>query len=148
MFDTLYEDEPPTGDSQEARNLASGESEIASPGDLPSGEMTGEQGPPSGAAEALRLAPLVEEWWEAGAGSAQIRAALTDGLPRRLYSAAAIVENRLQRKRPSGAGAPEPVTTVEAELRRPGAAAYREAAWRAAGGGIARALPRGQAAPA
>ncbi|MER5215755.1 hypothetical protein ABT063_35840 [Streptomyces sp. NPDC002838] len=176
VFDTPYEDEPPTGESQEAQNLASGESEVAPSGDLPSGEKTGEQEPPSpppepapsertalaakllgslgrteprltlGAAEALRLAPLVEEWWEAGASSAQIRAALTDGLPRRLYSAAAIVENRLRRKRPAGPSATEPVTTVEVELRKPGASAYREAARR--GGAIARALLRGQAAPA
>ncbi|PAZ13898.1 hypothetical protein CLM62_20620 [Streptomyces sp. SA15] len=184
VFDTPYEDEPPTGESPEAQNLASGESEIAPSGDLPSGEKTGEQEPPSppppaepdpqpeaavGERTALAakllgslgrtetpahprrrrgavLAPLVEEWWEAGASSTQIRAALTDGLPRRMYSAAAIVENRLRRKRPAGASATEPVTTVEVDLRKPGASAYREAARR--GGAIARALLRGQAAPA
>ncbi|MEU5094550.1 hypothetical protein [Streptomyces sp. NPDC020996] len=104
-----------------------------------------------GAADALRLAPLVEEWWDAGASSAQVRAALTDGLPSRLYSAAAIVENRLRRKRPAGpaASTTAPVTAVEvvaAEVRRPGPSAYREAARR--GGALARALLRGQPAPA
>lgn len=96
-----------------------------------------------GAAEALRLAPLVEAWWDAGASSAQVRAALTDGLPRRLYSARALVENRLRRKCPVGP-AVEPVTTVQVELRKPGASGYREAAQR--GGALARALLRGRPA--
>ncbi|GAA3807750.1 hypothetical protein ACFS5L_28380 [Streptomyces phyllanthi] len=98
-----------------------------------------------GAAEALRLAPLVEEWWELGATSAQVRAALTGGLPRPLYSARALVEDRLRRKRPA-APATAPVTTVEVECRKPGASAYREAAQR--GGALARALLRGRAVPA
>ncbi|MEV0172708.1 hypothetical protein AB0I00_16520 [Streptomyces sp. NPDC050803] len=97
-----------------------------------------------GAAEALRLAPLVEAWWDAGASSAQVRAALTDGLPRRVYSASALVENRLRRKRPVVAAVP--VTTVGVELRRPGTTACREAAQR--GGALARALLRGLPAPA
>ncbi|MEW2113858.1 hypothetical protein AB0945_01450 [Streptomyces sp. NPDC005474] len=116
-----------------------------------------------GAAEALRLAPLVEEWWAAGASSAQVRAALTQGLPPRLHSPRALVENRLCRKRPAppadeavgseaGAGAAAgstaptvaPVTTVE--IRKPGAPGYREAARR--GGALARALLQGRALPA
>jgi hypothetical protein len=101
-----------------------------------------------GAAEALRLAPLVEEWWDAGASSAQVRAALTDGLPRRVYSARSLIENRLRRKRPAAAAAEGPaavpVTTVEVQMRKPGADAYREAAQR--GGALARALLRGRAA--
>ncbi|MGW3725322.1 hypothetical protein [Streptomyces sp. NPDC000851] len=36
-FDTPYEDEPPTGDSEEAQSLASGESGSASSGTPPSG---------------------------------------------------------------------------------------------------------------
>ena len=67
------------------------------------------------------------------------------GLPARVYSAVAIVENRLRRKRPGAPTAP-PVTTVEAELRRPGAAGFREAAQR--GGAMVRAMLRGQPAPA
>ncbi|MBZ9645204.1 hypothetical protein [Streptomyces sp. PSKA30] len=98
-----------------------------------------------GAAEALRLAPLVEEWWDVGATSAQVRAALTDGLPRRVFSPRALVENRLRRKRPDASTA-LPVTTVQVEIRKPGASAYREAARR--GGALARALLRGQPAPA
>lgn len=110
-----------------------------------------------GAVEALRLAPLVEEWWAAGASSAQVRAALTQGLPSRLYSPGAIVENRLRRKRPAAPAAAVaesagqvdestavPVTTVE--IRKPGAAGYREAARR--GGAMARALLQGRPAPA
>ncbi|MFD7404127.1 hypothetical protein ACFV7R_15930 [Streptomyces sp. NPDC059866] len=177
VFDTPYEDEPPTGDSEEAQNLASGESESTPSGAPPSGEKTGEQEPPSppspdshapsertalaakllgslgrtdprltlGAAEALRLAPLVEAWWDAGASSAQVRAALTDGLPSPVYSPRALVENRLRRKRPDASTAP-PVTTVQVEIRKPGASVYREAARR--GGALARALLRGQPAPA
>uniref|UniRef100_A0AAU2A018 Helix-turn-helix domain-containing protein n=1 Tax=Streptomyces sp. NBC_00093 TaxID=2975649 RepID=A0AAU2A018_9ACTN len=92
-----------------------------------------------GADDALRLAPLVEEWWAAGASSAQVRAALTQGLPRRLYSPRAIIEDRLTRKRPVAPAAEPagPVTTVE--IRKPGVAGgYREAARR--GGAEVRAL--------
>ncbi|MFI9648878.1 hypothetical protein ACIHAA_21560 [Streptomyces sp. NPDC052040] len=98
-----------------------------------------------GAADALRLAPLVEEWWDAGATSAQVRAALTDGLPSRVHSPRALLENRLRRKRPSPP-VTEPVTTVGVESRTPGATAYREAARR--GGALALSLLRGHPAPA
>ncbi|WP_234336813.1 hypothetical protein [Streptomyces xylophagus] len=66
-----------------------------------------------------------------------------DGLPRRMYSAAAIVENRLRRKCPA-APAAMPVTTVHVEPRKPGASGYREAAQR--GGALARALLQGRPA--
>jgi hypothetical protein len=206
VFDTPYDDEPPAGEPEKVENLASGESEVAGAGALPSGEKTREQEPPSpppepepegkgkgkgkggrevaptartalaakllgslgraeprlalGGAEALRLAPLVEEWWERGATSAQVRSALTQGLPSPVYSARALVENRLRRKRPAApeptgpagpAGPAEPseptaapATTVEirtVDFRRPGATAYREAARR--GGALARALLSG-----
>ncbi|MFI6404930.1 hypothetical protein [Streptomyces sp. NPDC050548] len=173
VFDTPYEDEPPAGEEEKVENLASGQSAVAPSDALPSGEKTREQEPPSpppqaelsertalaarllgslggseprltlGAAEALRLAPLVEEWWERGATSVQVRAALTDGLPRRMYSAAAIVENRLRRKCPASQ-ATAPVTTVRVEPRKPGASGYREAAQR--GGALARALLQGRPA--
>lgn len=102
-----------------------------------------------GAADALRLAPLVEEWWDAGASSAQVRAALTQGLPSPLYSPRAVVENRLRRKcpaRPAPAAEPvAPVTTVE--IRKPGpSGGYREAARR--GGAEVRALLRQRQRPA
>ncbi|WP_329274887.1 hypothetical protein [Streptomyces sp. NBC_01451] len=117
-----------------------------------------------GAAEALRLAPLVEEWWAAGASSTEVRAALTQGLPSPLYSPRAIVENRLRRKRPAApAGAVVPVAAVAeaagqvparptavpvttVEIRKPGATGYRDAARR--GGALARALLQGRPAPA
>jgi hypothetical protein len=217
VFDTPYDNEPPAGEPEKVENLASGESDVAGAGALPSGEKTREQEPPSpppepeakpkpkgkgkgkgrgrgkderevaptertalaakllgslgraeprlalGGAEALRLAPLVEEWWERGATSAQVRSALTQGLPFPVYSARALVENRLRRKRPAApeptgpagsagpAGPAEaseptaaPATTVEirtVDFRRPGATAYREAARR--GGALARALLSG-----
>ncbi|KPI21417.1 hypothetical protein OK074_7382 [Actinobacteria bacterium OK074] len=206
VFDTPYDDEPPPGETEKVRNLASGVSDSAASGPLPSGEKTGGQEPPSpaaapapassarvesepvgpvsqrtalaarllgslrrsdarlglGVADALRLAPLVEEWWELGATNSDVRAALTQGLPRAVYSPAALVADRLRRKRPGGAPAvkaaaespataspapsPAPVTTVAVEIRKPGATAYRAAAQR--GGALARALLRGQAAPA
>ncbi|MGW5608057.1 hypothetical protein ACWEWI_18525 [Streptomyces sp. NPDC003753] len=181
VFDTPYEDEPPSGESEESQNPASGESADAPSDAPPPGEKTGEEEPPSpppsappsppaapgertalaakllgslgrahprltlGAEDALRLAPLVEEWWDAGASSAQVRAALTDGLPPRVYSPRALIENRLRRKRPAPPTV-GPVTTVEVETRTPGASAYREAARR--GGALAWALLRGRAAPA
>ncbi|MER6086636.1 hypothetical protein [Streptomyces bluensis] len=70
-----------------------------------------------GAAEARHLAPLVEEWWDLGATSAQVRAALTDGWLRRVPSARAVIEDRLHRRRPT-APTPLPVTTVEVRGRR------------------------------
>ncbi|WP_329365912.1 hypothetical protein [Streptomyces sp. NBC_01483] len=205
VFDTPYDNEPPAGEPEKVENLASGESDVAGAGALPSGEKTREQEPPSpppepeakpkpkpkgrgrgrgkderevaptertalaakllgslgraeprlalGGAEALRLAPLVEDWWERGATSAQVRSALTQGLPSPVYSARALVEDRLRRKRPAAPESAEPTaapaTTVEirtVDFRRPGASAYREAARR--GGALARALLSGRPEPA
>lgn len=53
------------------------------------------------AAEVRHLAPLVEEWWDLGATSAQVRAALTDGWLRRVPSARAVIEDRLRHRRPA-----------------------------------------------
>ncbi|MET7679128.1 hypothetical protein [Streptomyces sp. NPDC005423] len=177
VFDTPYEDGPPAGEEEKVENLASGELADAPSDALPSGEQTREQEPPSpppeaelsertalaakllgslgrteprltlGAADAVRLAPLVEEWRERGATSAQVRAAPTDGLPRRMYSPGAIVENRPRRKCPPApipAPAAAPVATAGGESRKPGATAYREAARR--GGELARALLQGRPA--
>ncbi|WP_327695796.1 hypothetical protein [Streptomyces sp. NBC_00459] len=173
------EEEPPSPPSADAPSAetAAGEVPPAEPG-APPGERTAlaarllgslsrtEPRLALGAAEALRLAPLVEEWWAAGASSAQVRAALTQGLPSRLYSPRAIVEDRLRRKCPaapaaavapvaaavesagraaSGATTAVPVTTVE--IRKPDASgSYRDAARR--GGALARALLQGRPAPA
>ncbi|MFJ8636852.1 hypothetical protein [Streptomyces sp. NPDC093568] len=53
--------------------------------------------------EALRLAPLVEEWWRRGASSAEVRAAVTWGAPERVRSASGHIEARLRGGlRPSG----------------------------------------------
>lgn len=78
------------------------------------------------AAEALRLAPLVEEWWRRGASSAQVRAAVTGGWPRWVRSAYGHVEARLRGGmcRPVAARA-VPVTAVEVDLRRQGWIAWR-----------------------
>ncbi|MFJ8645537.1 hypothetical protein ACIRNI_05380 [Streptomyces sp. NPDC093546] len=99
----------------------------AAPGPLPKGERTREEEPPSraaalltslgrteprlamGAAEAAPLRALVEEWWAAGATDAVIREALTSGLPARVHAPAALVADRLRRKKP----APRPAAALE-----------------------------------
>ncbi|WKK26274.1 hypothetical protein QZH56_12165 [Streptomyces olivoreticuli] len=47
-----------------------------------------------------RLAPLAGEWFQRGACLAEVREALTGGLPDHVHSAAGIIRNRLLRKMP------------------------------------------------
>ncbi|MGW1073536.1 hypothetical protein [Streptomyces sp. NPDC002537] len=47
-----------------------------------------------------RLAPLAGEWFQRGACIAEVREALTGGLPAHIHSAAGIIRNRLLRKMP------------------------------------------------
>ncbi|MBT1092443.1 MULTISPECIES: hypothetical protein [unclassified Streptomyces] len=54
------------------------------------------------AAEALRLAPLVEAWWRRGASNAEVRAAVTWGAPCSMRSAYDHIEARLAGGRPDG----------------------------------------------
>ncbi|WP_405614501.1 hypothetical protein [Streptomyces sp. NBC_01508] len=61
-----------------------------------------------GTAEAVRLAPLVGEWREAGASDAQLRAALTGRLPAPVLSAAGLLADRLRRKTPVRPPRPTP----------------------------------------
>ncbi|WP_405796369.1 hypothetical protein [Streptomyces sp. NBC_01506] len=61
-----------------------------------------------GTAEAVRLAPLVGEWWEAGASDAQLREALTGGLPVPVLSVPGLLANRLRRKMPVRPPRPAP----------------------------------------
>ncbi|TXL91915.1 hypothetical protein [Streptomyces sp. IB2014 016-6] len=61
-----------------------------------------------GTAEAVRLAPLVGEWREAGASDARLREALTGGLPVRVLSAPGILADRLRRKMPARPPRPTP----------------------------------------
>lgn len=61
-----------------------------------------------GTAEAVRLAPLVGEWREAGASDAQLREALTGGLPSRVLSAPGLLADRLRRKMPTRPRGPVP----------------------------------------
>ncbi|MFE0172575.1 hypothetical protein ACFWZ2_09690 [Streptomyces sp. NPDC059002] len=97
-----------------------------------------------GAAEAVRLAPLVEEWWAVGVSDAGVRAALTQGLPPRVYSAVALLGDRLRRKLPAAPPAPRP-PAEGAETRVPGRPGFVAAAQR--GGVAVRAALRGVAAP-
>ncbi|CAM5637600.1 hypothetical protein GCM10010329_65990 [Streptomyces spiroverticillatus] len=59
-----------------------------------------------GAAEALKLAPLVEVWWERGASDAVLAKALTAGLPATVHSAPKLLADRLRRKCPPVPPAP------------------------------------------
>ncbi|WP_147994805.1 hypothetical protein [Streptomyces sp. uw30] len=78
------------------------------------------------AAEAVRLAPLVEEWWRRGASSAQVRAAVTWGRPRWVGSAYGHAEGRLRSgMRPPAAPTALPVTAVEVDFGKPGGLAWR-----------------------
>ncbi|WP_107123089.1 hypothetical protein [Streptomyces caeruleatus] len=95
--------------------------------------------------EAMRLAPLVEEWWARGAGVARVRAALAYEWPGPVYSAAAHVEACLRRGCPP-APTVSPVTVVEVELRRSDAWSWRSAVRR--GGELVRGLLKGRAVPA
>ncbi|MGA4840584.1 hypothetical protein [Streptomyces sp. G45] len=91
------------------------------------------------AAEAARLAPLVEEWWAVGASAAQVRAALTQGLPERVYAPGALVRDRLERKRPSP---PPAAPSAPVDAREAGAPGFVSAAIR--GAELARTLLRGR----
>ncbi|MBG0853598.1 hypothetical protein I2W78_17530 [Streptomyces spinoverrucosus] len=113
VFDTPYEDEPPTGEPEKVRNPTSGESaESAESGSssqrtLIAARMLGSLALTHpcltlGASQVWRLAPLVVEWWDAGVSSAQLRAVLTDELPRRVHSPGALVESRLRDHHPAG----------------------------------------------
>lgn len=61
-----------------------------------------------GTVEAVRLAPLVEEWRAVGASDAQLRAALTAGLPEAVLSAPGLLADRLRRKMPTPLPPAEP----------------------------------------
>ncbi|WP_116213250.1 hypothetical protein [Streptomyces olivoreticuli] len=52
------------------------------------------------AMDIARLAPLAGEWFQRGACLAEVREALTGGLPDHVHSAAGIIRNRLLRKMP------------------------------------------------
>ncbi|GAA2526693.1 hypothetical protein [Streptomyces koyangensis] len=54
-----------------------------------------------GADEARQLAPLLDEWFAVGADEASVFHLLTSGLPPRVHAAAALVADRLRRKKPA-----------------------------------------------
>ncbi|MFE7273638.1 hypothetical protein [Streptomyces sp. NPDC057623] len=112
VFDTPYEVEPRTGDSEKVP-----ESEAPSRHTVRAAHLLISlrnidprltlDGP-----EALRLAPLVEGWWERGVSSARVRAALAYDWPGPVHSAVAHVEACLVRGCPE-VPTPVPVTAVE-----------------------------------
>jgi len=67
-----------------------------------------------GTVESLALAPLVARWLERGCTERDLAQALLSGLPPRVHSAAALLEDRLKRKLPP---VPEPVSAAVAPRR-------------------------------
>jgi hypothetical protein len=97
-----------------------------------------------GAHDATRLAPYVLEWFARGATAADIRYALTGGLPDKLVSAAGLLENRLTRKMPLPPAPPRPPAPKPAAAPRsqhPDVSTFIEAA--RTGAARARAALRG-----
>ncbi|NUR00350.1 MAG: hypothetical protein HOY79_28615 [Streptomyces sp.] len=137
VFDAPYEAEPPRDETEKVRERhAPGRRTVQAAHLLIS---LGQIDPrlTLDADEALRLAPLVEQWWRRGASSAEVRAALAYGWPGSVHSAPAQLEERLRRARPRRPTA-LPVTDVEVEARRPGVLACWDAMRR--GGAFVRAL--------
>lgn len=95
------------------------------------------------AAEALRLAPLVEGWWERGVSDAEVRAAVVYGGSLPVGPAWAHIEHRL-RQQPPMASTRLLMTPVEVEEQGPGAFAWRELVRR--GGELVRSLVKRRAA--
>ncbi|MGW1744988.1 hypothetical protein ACWCRD_05080 [Streptomyces sp. NPDC002092] len=141
VFDTPYEAEPPTGETQKVRDRgAPGRRTVQAAHLLIS---LGRIDPrlTLDADEALRLAPLVEQWWRRGASSAEVRAALAYGWSGPVHSAPAQLEERLRSARPRRSTALL-VTAVEVEVRRPRVLACWDAVRR--GGVWVRALLGGR----
>ncbi|EGX57361.1 hypothetical protein SZN_23271 [Streptomyces zinciresistens K42] len=122
VFEAPYESGPPTGETGKAarRHVSPGARRaeaarlLLSLGDFDR-RLT------LGGAEALRLAPLVQEWWRRGASSAEVRAAVTWDAPRRVRTGAGYVEARLRvGPRSSVGAAARPATAVEVDFRTPG----------------------------
>jgi hypothetical protein len=59
-----------------------------------------------GAAEMLPLLPLLAEWKAVGASEALVRQVLSEGLPARIFSVAALMKDRLTRKMPGSSEQP------------------------------------------
>ncbi|MFF3817341.1 hypothetical protein ACFYYD_12125 [Streptomyces bluensis] len=123
VFDAPFDIGPPTGETEKVRDPHTPSRRTGLATQLLLSLAQVDHRLALGAAEARHLAPLVEEWWDLGATSAQVRAALTDGWLRRVPSARAVIEDRLRRRRPAAPTA-VPVTTVEVRGRKAGARAW------------------------
>jgi hypothetical protein len=145
VFDRPYEIESPTGETEKVRDPHAPSRHTVRAAHLLISLGRIDPRLTLDATEALRLAPLVEAWWERGLDSARVRAALAYGWPGPVHSASAHVEARLRYGCPV-ASTVLPVTAVEVEFRRPGVSVWREAVRR--GRGLARMLLTGSAAPA
>ncbi|MBA2807877.1 hypothetical protein E0500_010755 [Streptomyces sp. KM273126] len=134
VFETPFDAEPPMGETEKVQDPHTSSRRTRLAVQLLLSLAQVDYRLALGAAEARHLAPLVVEWWDLGATSAQVRAALTDGWLRHVPSARAVIEDRLHRRRPT-APTSLPVTTVEVQGRRSRAYTW----W---------ALLKGRAAPA
>jgi hypothetical protein len=134
VFDAPYEADPPMGETEKL-----GERDARSRRTMRAAHLLISLGQIDrrltlDAVQALRLAPLVEEWWGRGAGSAEVRAALAYGWSGPIHSAPEQLEERLRRGRrvkPTVL----PVAAVEVEFRRTGVLAWWAAVRR--GGALA-----------
>ncbi|WP_327087339.1 hypothetical protein [Streptomyces viridochromogenes] len=139
VFDTPYEADPRTGETEKVPEFDAPSRQTVRAAHLLISLRDIDRRLTLNGAEALRLAPLVEKWWERGVSSARVRAALAYDWPGPVISAAAHVEACLVQgcpRRPSSA----PVTAVEVEWGRP-----RVLGWKAAvrwGGALVRGLHR------
>ncbi|MFF5477261.1 hypothetical protein ACFY5C_07965 [Streptomyces sp. NPDC012935] len=116
VFDAPYEAAPRTGETEKVpRRRAAAARLLLSFGDYDR-RLTLDR------AEALRLAPLVEEWWRRGASSDQVRAAVTWNGPRLVGSAYEHIGGRLRRPEAPTA---RHVTAVEIDFRGRGRSAWR-----------------------
>lgn len=104
VFDAPYEAEPPRGETEKVRDRhVPGRRTVHAAHLLIS---LGRIDPrlTLDAEEALRLAPLVQEWWRRGASSAEVRMALAYGWSEPVRSAPAQLEERLWSRVPRRPG--------------------------------------------
>ncbi|WP_155055640.1 hypothetical protein [Streptomyces blattellae] len=147
VFDTPYEVQSPTGETEKVRDRKVSERHTSLAAQLLISFGRIDSRLTLDATEALRLAPLVEEWWRRGASSAELRAAVVYGWPPQpVRSACALVEERLRDGCRPVAPTAAPVTAVEVEVPGSGAFAWRRVVRR--GGELVRGLLKGRAVPA
>ncbi|QOV36757.1 hypothetical protein IM697_43530 [Streptomyces ferrugineus] len=114
VFDTPYEADPRTGETEKVPESDAPSRQTVRAAHLLISLRDIDRRLTLDGAEALRLAPLVERWWERGVSSARVRAALAYEWPGPVHSASAHVEACLVRGCPE-APTSRPVRVVEVQ---------------------------------